>query len=272
MTPFRSPRASRAATPPAVRPTLARGVPHRPSRPPRTLHASSTQGTLWVPPEPERVVRFGRNTPKDDPEVHLTVGGQDQSVSRRHGELTFRDNLWWLRNIGQQLVRLPRGLMLHHTSEPVPLAGGYTPLFVKGSGGREHLVELFVTDHERPEPRATPGAPTVPPKRWELTPEERLVAVVLGQSYLRYEPDPRPVTYREANAQLRHLRPEDGWTARKVERRAGELRHRLHAAGFPPTVIREEGGPYDAHLLHNLLKGLVETTSLVPPDLTLLDD
>jgi hypothetical protein len=34
----------------------------------------------------------------------------------------------------------------------------------------------------------------------------------------------------------------------------------------------EERRPYDNTLLHNLLKGLVESTTLVPPDLDLMDD
>ena len=37
----------------------------------------------------------------------------------------------------------PRGQLMHAPTEPIPLAAGYTPLFVKGSGFREHLVELF---------------------------------------------------------------------------------------------------------------------------------
>jgi hypothetical protein len=39
---------------------------------------------------------------------------------------------------------------MHATTEPIPLAAGYTPVFVKGSGYREHLVELYVTGHDEP--------------------------------------------------------------------------------------------------------------------------
>ncbi|WP_399947021.1 FHA domain-containing protein [Streptomyces sp. BBFR25] len=45
--------------------------------------------------------------------MDLGVGIDDLRVSRRHGELTYRSGQWWLRNTGQQLVRLPRGRMMH---------------------------------------------------------------------------------------------------------------------------------------------------------------
>ncbi|RKN40400.1 FHA domain-containing protein [Streptomyces hoynatensis] len=241
--------------------------------PPGTLHALSTAGRIEVRPEHNRVVRFGRNDPRVDPEVHLRVGHDDMRVSRRHGELTYRQGHWWLRNLGQQLVRLPQGRMLHTSTDPVPLAGGYTPLFVKGSGDREHLVELYVTGEEPRRGQPAPGAPTIPPKRWEITEEERVLLVIIGQEYLRYEPDPRPRAYKEAEAVLAYL-PFPSWNRRKIERKMGELRRRLEQQGtFPYKLMREdEAGPCDNNLLHNLLKGLVESTTLVPPDLALLDD
>ncbi|WP_338058584.1 FHA domain-containing protein [Streptomyces noursei] len=114
--------------------SLARGV--APTGP-GTLHARTVTGGIEVPPRTGLTVRFGRG---ERPDVDLGVGVDDLRVSRRHGQLTFRGRQWWLTNTGQ--LRLPRGRMVHVSSEPVPLAPGYTPLFVRGAGFREHLVEL----------------------------------------------------------------------------------------------------------------------------------
>ncbi|NKI45292.1 FHA domain-containing protein [Streptomyces physcomitrii] len=248
--------------------SLARGVP--PGEP-GTLHARTLSGDLTAPPTPGRTVRFGRG---EKPDTDLGVGVDDRWVSRQHGELTYRAGSWWLRNTGQQLVRLPRGRMMHGSSAPIPLPTGYTPLFVKGSGHREHLVELYVADHDDRGPVASRRAETVRPQRWALGEDERLLLVVLGRHYLEYEPDPRPLTYGRAVEQLAYLRPESGWTVRRIEYRVEAVRRRLHGTGFKYPLIhdRPEERPSDNSLLHNLLKGLVESTTLVPPDLNLLDD
>ena len=96
--------------------SLARGV--APTTP-GTLHARTVTGDLTAPPRPGLTVRFGRG---DRPDVDLGVGVDDLRVSRRHGELTYQQGQWWLRNTGQQLVRLPRGRMMHTATEPMPLA------------------------------------------------------------------------------------------------------------------------------------------------------
>lgn len=248
--------------------SLARGVP--PGLP-RTLHARAVGGDLTAPPRPGLTIRFGRG---EKPDTDLGVGMDDRRVSRRHGELTYREGGWWLRNTGQQLVRLPEGRMLHVSSAPVPLTTGYTPVFVKGSGHREHLVELYVAGHDDQGPVPLRRADTVQPQRWALSEDERLLLVVLGQHYLEYEPDPRPLTYSRAAEQLGYLRPDAGWTVRRIEYRVEAVRHRLHRTGFSYPLIhdRPEERPSDNSLLHNLLKGLVASTTLVPPDLDLIDD
>ncbi|AXK35696.1 FHA domain-containing protein [Streptomyces armeniacus] len=248
--------------------SLARGVA---AASPGTLHARSVAGDIRVPPSAGRTVRFGRG---DEPDVDLCVGEDDLRVSRRHGELTYSRRQWWLRNTGQQLVRLPRGRLMHTSTEPVPLAAGYTPLFVQGSGHREHLVELYVTSHDQQPLVPRRRADTLPPKRWPLDEDERLLLVVLGQRYLRYEEAPRPLSYRQAAEQLSYLREGSGWGERRIEHRIVAVRRRLSDGGFPQPLLqdREAGGPCDNNLLHNLLKGLVESTTLVPPDLDLIDD
>ncbi|MFJ6569830.1 FHA domain-containing protein [Streptomyces sp. NPDC091292] len=248
--------------------SLARGV--APARP-GTLHARSVTGGVKVAPRPGATVRFGRG---EEPDVDLAVGEDDLRVSRRHGELTYRGQRWWLRNTGQQLVRLPHGLLMHTTSEPVPLSPGYTPLFVTGSGYRRHLVELYVTGHDEPGLVPRRQAATLPPRVWPLDDDERLLLVVIGQHYLWYEEGPRPLSYRRAAAQLAYLRPDDQWSERRIEHKIVAVRHRLKEAGFPYPLLhdKEAGAPTDNRLLHNLLRGLVESTTLVPPDLNLLDD
>ncbi len=252
--------------PPSLARQQHRGQPPQPG----TLQARSLTGGIQVIPQPGRTVRFGRG---GKPDTHLQVGRDDTRVSRRHGELTYHDRSWWLRNTGQQLLRLPRGQLVHAATEPIPLAAGYTPVFVRGSGYREHLIELYVTDYDDRGPDAKETAPTVPPKRWPLDDDERLVLVVLGQEYLRYDPEPRPLVYRRAVAQLQAIQPEYGWTKRKIEDRVRSVRKRLHESGCVRSklVRNEDDDSCDATLMHNLLRELVESTTLVPPDLLELD-
>ncbi|MDQ1042468.1 FHA domain-containing protein [Streptomyces sp. V4I2] len=248
--------------------SLARGV--TPTIP-GTLHARTVTGELSAPPRPGLTLRFGRG---EEPDVDLGVGVDDLGVSRQHGELSYRQGLWWLRNTGQQLVRLPRGGMMHLSTEAIPLDTGYTPLFVKGSGYREHLVELYVSGHDDQGPVSRRTAKTVSPKIWPLDDDERLLLVVLGQRYLLYEEDPRPLTYAVAAKQLAYLRPDARWTERRIEHRIEAVRRRLDRDGFRYPLLHDksEGRPGDNRLLHNLIKGLVESTTLVPPDLDRMED
>lgn len=248
--------------------SLARGV--APTTP-GTLHARTVTGGLSAPPRPGLTLCFGRG---EKPDVDLGVGVDDLRVSRRHGELTYRQGMWWLRNTGQQLVRLPRGQMMHMSTEPIPLATGYTPLFVKGSGYREHLVELYVAGHDDQGPLSRRTAETVRPETWTLDDDERLLLVVLGQRYLLYEDDPRPLTYAMTAKQLAYLRPDGKWNERRIEHRIEAVRRRLDSTGFryPLMHDKSQGRPGDNRLLHNLIRGLVESTTLVPPDLDLMED
>ncbi|MET9296829.1 FHA domain-containing protein [Streptomyces sp. NPDC003077] len=258
---FRGARASRES--------LARGTAPAAAG---TLHLRSVSGHLSVAPRPGAVVTFGRGEP---PRADLPVGEDDMRVSRRHGELTYRRRRWWLRNTGRQLVRLPEGRLMHTSTDPVPLASGYTPVFIRGSGHREHLVELFVTGHDEPSAARHRQAVTLRPRTWPLREDERRLLVVLGQHYLLYEAGPRPLAYRQAAELLECLRPGERWTPRRVEARVEAVRRRLDRGGFPYPLLHDKDSgavPSDNTLLHNLLRGLVESTTLVPPDLALLDE
>jgi hypothetical protein len=99
----------------------------------------------------------------------------------------------------------------------------------------------------------------------------------MGQHYLLYEQGARPLTYRQTAELLASLQPDANWTQRRIEHRIehriAALRHRLGDGGCPyPLAHDTDGGaPWDNNLLHNLLTGLVESTTLVPPDLQLMD-
>jgi hypothetical protein len=220
--------------------SLAFGVPRSV---PGAVHVLAFGGGYSAGPGEGRTVYFGRNRP----EVHVCIGEDDRQISRRHGVLTNRDGRWWVSNTGQRPIRLPKSQWLFANEAAIPLAEGYTPLFVPGARDREHLLEVYVTGI-RPDVTGPPGT-------YALSAEERLVLVVLGQRYLLHEANPKPLTWQQAAATLAELRPEAGWTSRKVEHRVAAVAQRLSHAGVP-----------------DLLRELVRSTTLVPPDLAVLDE
>lgn len=245
--------------------SLAFGVP-RPT--PGAIYALAIGGGFAVGPREGRKVVFGRNKP----EVHVCIGEDDRKVSRQHGLLTCQDGMWWVSNTGRLPIRLPGSQWLFSNEESLPLTAGYTPLFVPGTRGREHLLELYVAgdDGSRPVPR--PGDVTEPPRTWLLSPAERVALVVLGQRYLLHEGDPQPLGRQQAADQLELLQPAEGWTARKVEHMVSAVRTRLSKAGVNNLTREEVGEPVGNKLNDNLLRELVLSTTLVPPDLRLLEE
>lgn len=245
--------------------SLAFGVP---ASTPGTMYALAISGGIAIRPQEGRTIVFGRNRP----EVHICLGEHDRRVSRHHGLLTYRDRRWWARTTGRLPVRFPDSRLLFTGDEPIPLAEGYTPLFVRGSSGREHLLELYVAgpDQQRSAPR--PGDPTQPPRTWRLSAIERLILIVLAQRYLLHEAHPQPLTWQQAYEHLDDLQPDVGWTAKKVEHKVTAVRVRLSRGGVPGLTREEVGEPIGNALNQNLIRELMESTTLVPPDLALLDD
>lgn len=244
--------------------SLALGVP---ASAPGTIYALAIAGGFTVGPREGRQVLFGRNRP----EVHVCIGENDRRISRHHGVLVHRHNQWWVSTTGRVPVRLPGSRLLFAEDEPVPLNNGYTPLFVRGSGGREHLLELYVTGPDGRYPRTHHDEPTQPPRAWKLTATERLVLVVLGQRYLLHEAHQQPLSWRQAADHLADLQPDAGWGPKKVEHLVVAVRARLSKAGVAGLTREEVGEPVGNTLNHNLLRELMESTTLVPPDLRLLD-
>ncbi|MGO1051474.1 FHA domain-containing protein [Crossiella sp. CA198] len=245
---------------PASHDSLAFGVP--PSAP-GTMYALVTSGGLAVPPREGRTILFGRNRP----EVHVCIGEDDRHISRHHGRLVHRDEQWWVGNLGRRPIRLPGSRLLFAEEEPVPLTEGYTPLFIRGSGGREHLLELYVAGRDGQRRGASRDEATTPPRTWRLTTAERLALTALGQRYLRHEAGAQPLSRREAAACLDRLRPAEGWTFKRVEHLLLGVRGRLSRAGVPGLTRDEVGEPVGNSLNDNLFRELMVSTTLVPPDL-----
>ena len=216
---------------------------------PGGLLVLSVSGGVRVVPGAGRSVCFGRNFA----DVHVGIGVADRRVSRRQGVLTWRAGQWWVTNTGNRPIRLPSSRWLHRGGAEVALAPGYTPLFVPGSGARQHLLELFVVD-------SSPPAPPAP--IWPLTADERLATVALARRYLLHEADPRPLPWSRASAQLAQLQP-GRWRPGRLEQLVADLRLRLSGHG-----VRDLAVPVP---IDDLLRELVRTGTLVPPDLALLD-
>ncbi|MGH3375763.1 MAG: hypothetical protein ACRDP6_13580 [Actinoallomurus sp.] len=245
--------------------SLARGVP--PSAP-GTIFTLSLAGGITLGSGEGREVIFGRNRP----DVHVCLGEDDLRVSRQQGTLTHRERRWWLHNKGQMPIRLPDARLLFKKEEPVPLAEGYTPLFVRGSNNREHLMEVYVSGADGRRPVARHEEVTLPPRIWKLDEDERLALIVLGQRYLLHEPSPQPLAWQVAFEQLDQLRPDERWTKKRVEHLVSGVRNRLSADGVAGLTREEIGEPVGNALNHNLIRELLLSTTLVPPDLAVLDE
>jgi hypothetical protein len=244
--------------------SLARGVPQAV---PGAIVALSLSGKVSLEPAEGRTMRFGRNRPA----VDVCVGETDLQVSRTHGALTHHDGYWWVSNTGRLPIRLPRTRLLFRDEDPVPLPEGYTPLFIRGSRDREHLLEMYIVGWHGGQPSAQHEAMTQPPKRWRLTPDEHLALVVLGQRYLLHEANPQPMSRQHAAQILAELQPDANWSAKRVEHVVADVRARLSARGVHGLVREEVGEPVGNALNDNLLRELVLSTTLVPTDLAQLD-
>ncbi len=225
-------------------------------------------GGITAAPADGTVVRFGRNRP----EVDICVGEDDLQVSRVHGLLTCRDGHWWLDVVGRTPIRLPGSVLLHSDADPVPLPTGYTPLVLQGSRGREHQLELYVAGAKGRRPPSLPANETEEPRRWRLMPTERLVLVVLAQRYLRNDRHPQPLSRQQIALELAELQPEIGWTVKKVEHYVSTVRNRLSRSGVFGLRRDEVGEPVGMTLAANLVHELLNSSSLLPTDLELLNE
>ncbi|MEK8172054.1 hypothetical protein NKH77_30475 [Streptomyces sp. M19] len=128
-----------------------------------------------------------------------------------------------------------------------------------------------MTGPEDEPPTPLPGDVTRPPRVWWLSAEEKLALVVLGQRYLLHHPRPQPLTWEQTYRQLSELRPDAGWTKKRVEHAVNDVRARLSDGGVPWLTREEVGEPVGNTLNDNLLRELLLSTTLVPLDLSLID-
>jgi hypothetical protein len=233
--------------------------------PARTLFVLGEEGGYGAAPEPVNRLVLGRNSDH----VHVTIGAGDWYVSREHAMLYCigRDSSaeWMLRNDGKLPIRIPDAPDLLHGQETV-LPFGYTPLFVRGT--HQHVVEVLISSGRTGEAAPRPDTRTrdlgVP-----LTDRERLVLVAVYQDYLSRVDKPHPWSWRQASVALNAVSAKKEWTERMAESVVDALRHRLEKLGWT-GITTVTAHPED--IKANLIRLLLETATLVPPDLRLLDN
>ncbi|WP_052398280.1 FHA domain-containing protein [Streptomyces sp. NRRL F-5123] len=240
-----------------------------PSAPPGTIFVLGPEGGYAVPPR-RYTLLFGR----DREDVHVAVGVDDPTVSRRHGVFTCTGvgGEWWLANTGSLPIELPDGALML-TGHKRIIASGYTPLVINSSKQRSHLVEVRVVDQDDRHPRATSSAKTVDPETvYELSPQERLVLTALARRYLEgHDTFPLPLTWEET-ARLANASPyaAKSWTYKSVANTVEDVRERLHRRGVRGLLRDEVGEPVGSVLSVNLIRELLKTATLNTQDLELL--
>lgn len=246
---------------------MERGPVRRAGHPAGTLVVLEPGDGPTVGPQEGRVLWFGRNRP----EVHICVGPDDPGVSRRHGTLEFTAGRWWVRTLGSRPVRVGGTQVLRRGDDPIPLAEGRTSLLVEGADPRDlHLVRVDVVGAAARPPRSVADG-TVPVRSFRLDDTERLVMTVLAQRHLLRDPDPQPLTAREAAVELADLAPAAGWTQKKVEHLVKRVRDRLTAQGVEGLVPEPGRTGFDSAYRRNLIEVLLASGTLGAADLRLLD-
>lgn len=241
-----------------------------PSAPTGTIFVLGPEGGYAVPRR-RYTLLFGRD--RDD--VHVPVGVDDPTVSRRHGVFTCTgpDGDWWLTNTGHLPIELPNGALMLAGHRRI-VETGYTPLVINSSKQRSHLVEVRLVDNDDRQPRSTTEAPTVDPDTvYELSPQERLVLTALAKRYLEGDdPFPLPLTWDDT-ARVANGSPyaTKTWNFRTVANTVEEVRERLHRRGVRGLLRDEVGEPVGSTLSVNLIRELLKTVTLSAQDLELLD-
>lgn len=240
-----------------------------PSAPPGTIFVVGSEGGYAVPPR-RYTLLFGR----DPDEVHVPIGIHDPAVSRQHGFFTRTgpDGEWWLRNTGKLPIELLEGALIlsGHTREIKP---GYTPLVIRTSKQRSHLLEVRVVGGDDRQPRSgTEVASAYPEIVYELSPSERLVLTALSLHYLEGQDRiPLPVSWDEVASLVNASgRSTKRWTSRAVANVVEDVRIRLNQRGVRGLMRDEVGASVGAILSVNLIRELLKTGTLSPQDLELL--
>ncbi|AKH86240.1 hypothetical protein AA958_33010 [Streptomyces sp. CNQ-509] len=247
--------------------SLSRGLPPADVPPqPETLFVLGANGGMSVAPDADFTVVFGRN----EPEVHVCVGGGDQHVSRRQGILTRQYARWVLTNTGKRPIRFPDSRLVHRGDQAF-LPAGYTPLFVV-SPRQDHLLEVRISAAR---PGGGAGGTTVQEESTlsderELEDDERLVIVCLAQRYLQGDPQPQPLTWAQVADELKRREPHRNWTEKTTAHIVSGVRRKLSRKGVQGLLAKEVPPPVGNALNHNLITDLLETATIKKEDLSLL--
>jgi hypothetical protein len=246
------------------------GSPPKP--PPGSIIVMGEEGGYAVPPR-RYALLFGRQ--RDD--VHVPVGVGDSAVSRLHGVLSCVGDSgeWWLKNTGRLPIKLPGGKLVL-TGHERRMEPGLTPLVIASSPQCSHLLKVSVISREERQSADLNCAKTTDPKTvYELTPPERLVLTALALRYLQgHSSHPLPLSWKQV-AQMVNRSPHGTrhWDKRSAEHTVAAVREHLHKKhGVPDLTLKEVGGPVGSALTQNLIKVLLETTTLTPHDLALLGE
>ncbi|WP_163513267.1 FHA domain-containing protein [Fodinicola acaciae] len=244
----------------ASTPSLAAAVP---DAPPGSIVTLSAEGGYVATPR-EFTLVFGRESEN----VHVPIGADDRHVSRQQGEFTFDHGKWWMRNLGQLPIRLPRDRMLLK-GHGMPVPGGYLPLLIGAPGEQEHLLEVRIVTRSREAASSASGRKTLG-SPYDLSENERLVLTSLAQRYLRGEEYPQPVTWGTVTDDMRQIVPDVTWISRTVQNVVERVRRRLSDKPYYVRGLRAEEiqPPLGNTLNVNLIRVLLESSTLLPEDLS----
>ncbi|MEV0761784.1 hypothetical protein [Nocardia sp. NPDC050435] len=246
--------------------SLARGVP---PAPPGTIFALGSEHGYAFPPG-NFTVHFGRS--RDD--VHVPVGVNDSRISRKHGVLEGDGAQWRIRNHGRLPIRLP-GDKLLLTGQDIIVEYGYTPLFIGSRKHQSHLLEVHLVAARTSDHAAPYNSLTTPPEVYRLSLDEQLVLTALAQRYLRQEPYPQPLSWKQVADELNNSPDERMWTPKTAAHIVATVRARLSAGPDPIPGLRVEDGigePVGNTLNHHLIQALLGSATLVPAHLQMLGD
>jgi hypothetical protein len=237
-----------------------------PAAPPGSIFVLAAGGGFAALPTDRFEVVFGRR----EPDVHVCIGPDDPRMSRLQGRLVHAGTQWWLRNEGKLPIRLPQSRFLLSGNE-LPLGEGYSPLFIRTSKRREHLLEVRVVGGVDAITGVTDDTPTMAADTWRLDVTERVVVTALALRYLRQEPHPQPQSWKQVAADLNGASTtHSDWTEKKAANVVLKVRARLsrYVGGLR---LEDWGDPAGNMVNHQLIQELLQTATLRPPDLRLLD-
>lgn len=242
--------------------------PMKGDKKPGMLYVRTTTRQLRLKPVKGATVMFGRNADQ----VHITLGAEDQTVSRVQGSLTYRDRTWWLQNLGRRNLILGKQ-ELFRDADPYPLATGFTTMMLWTSDERVHTMEFYLSDGTPPPPRTAAGIAETSVRTFEFVNDrEKLAVVAMAQPYLTQDESPEPWAHNAVANLLTEIDPDHHWGPKVVERKIEAVKKRLIKEGEPGLTMAEVGTPVGNRIKHNMIKILKVRGAISPKDLDLLDD